>query len=195
MTPTGSGDSARSLIVESDRRAPAADAVGDHARRTTAAAASSTRTPVPASLHSSSTGVGPTPHSNTNSRRPRAITPSAASANVRADRRMPGHRQLASWREDPHPHVPAGLVRKNEGRLREVHLVGDALHPLGRELRVRLRADRELIAFEGRIGEDVEVEIAHTFSSPGSVSSMLSSIHVEVLVGEAIEEKRRVVRR
>jgi hypothetical protein len=108
---------------------------------------------------------------------------------------MSGHRQLAPWREDPHLHISASLFWKNEGRLGKIHLMGNPLHPLGRERPVRLRADRELIAFECRIGEHVEMQITHTFSSPGSASSMLSSIHVEVFVGEAIEEKRRVVRR
>ena len=76
-----------------------------------------------------------------------------------ADRGMAGHRQLLSRREDPHPHIAAALGRIDEGRLGERHLLGNLLHLLRGEC-ARLRVDGELIAFEWRRCEDVQVEIS-----------------------------------
>jgi hypothetical protein len=79
----------------------------------------------------------------------------------RPDRRMTGERQLVAGREDPHLHVAAPCGRQHEGRLRVVHLGGNPLHPILRNVARRLRIDRELIAFERGVGEDVVNEVAH----------------------------------
>jgi len=76
-----------------------------------------------------------------------------------ADRRMAGHRQLFRGREDAHPHVGATLLRgQHERRLREVHLLGDRLHRVGRQP-AAVEEDGELIAAEEMIGEDVEMDV------------------------------------
>ena len=76
------------------------------------------------------------------------------------DRRMPGHRQLLARREDAHADVGARrLGRKDERAFGEVHLARDRLHLVSREPG-RFREHRELVAFEGRVGEDVVMKIA-----------------------------------
>ena len=76
------------------------------------------------------------------------------------DRGMSGHRQLLGGRKDANPHLCRRMLgRKNERRLGERHLLGDALHLVDGETG-RLGKDRELVAFERRVGEDVEVEVS-----------------------------------
>ena len=72
---------------------------------------------------------------------------------------MAGHRQLFTGREDAHTHVAAALGGIDEGGFGEVHLLGDDLHLLRREV-ARLGEDSQLVTFEEAVGEDVEVEIA-----------------------------------
>ena len=60
---------------------------------------------------------------------------------------MPGERELARGREDPHPHVPVGLGRVDEHRLGEVHLPREPLQLRLRDL-PRVGEDGELVARE-----------------------------------------------
>ena len=55
---------------------------------------------------------------------------------------------------------PPPVGGKDERALGEVHLPGDRLHHGGVD-RARFRKHRELIAFEGVGGEDIEVQVAH----------------------------------
>ena len=74
---------------------------------------------------------------------------------------MTSERQFLARRKDPHPHVATRFAWQHEGRLREVHLGGNPLHPIHWNVAGRLRVDGELIALEGGVGEDVVVEVAH----------------------------------
>jgi hypothetical protein len=73
---------------------------------------------------------------------------------------MPRRRQLAAGRKDPHPDISTcHLRRKNERRFREVHLLGNRLHRLGRQP-AAIEEHGELVAPEQVIGEDVIVKVA-----------------------------------
>ena len=94
--------------------------------------------------------MGPTPSPKTKSARPRAMTPSAASANVLPIVGCPAIGSSVPGREDPHPHVsPGDSGGKNERALGEVHLARDGLHLFGGQA-PRFRKHGELIAFERR---------------------------------------------
>ena len=76
-----------------------------------------------------------------------------------AERGMTGKRKLRNGREDANPRVPAGLGRKDEHGLRQVHLARDVLHrpvveaaPVGEH--------GELVAGQRRVGEDVCEDVA-----------------------------------
>ena len=59
-------------------------------------------------------------------------------------------------REDPDPRgIPGGGRGKNEGRLREVGFSCDGLHPRRRKA-VRLENDRQRIAGQRALGEDID---------------------------------------
>ena len=77
-----------------------------------------------------------------------------------SDGRVPGHRQLPAGGEDADAHGGARIFgREDERALRVVHLARDNLHRCRVKAR-RLREHRELVAAEGLIGEDVEVDVA-----------------------------------
>ena len=88
------------------------------------------------------------------------MTPVRASANVLPIVGWPADRQLVARREDPHADVGAGdLRRQHERRFREVHLLRNRLHRLGRQA-AAVEEHGELVAAEEVIGEDVVVEVA-----------------------------------
>jgi hypothetical protein len=73
---------------------------------------------------------------------------------------MPGEGELAHRREDPHASVPVALCAVDEHGLREVHLAGERLEQLLRDL-ARIREDGELVAGQRAVGEDVGDDVAH----------------------------------
>ena len=77
----------------------------------------------------------------------------------RPERRMPGERQLGRRREDPDPRMPLVLGLVDEDGLGEVHLARDLLELVLREL-ARVREDRDLVALERRVREDVGDDVA-----------------------------------
>ena len=88
------------------------------------------------------------------------MTPARASANAVPIVGCPAIGSSAAGRENPHAQsVPALLGRQHERRFGEVHLLGDRLHRLGRQAPA-VEKDRELVAAEEAIGEDVEVKVA-----------------------------------
>jgi hypothetical protein len=74
-----------------------------------------------------------------------------------SDRRMSGHRKLVARRKDSHLDVARALRRKDERGLGKRHLVCDALHFGRGDAGARLWHDGELIAFERRVGEYVQL--------------------------------------
>src|SRR6185295_20345083 len=69
---------------------------------------------------------------------------------------MAGERQLAARSEDSDPPGMGRIVRgQDEGRFRIIELFGNRLHRLGRQP-ARIGEDRELVAAERRVGENVE---------------------------------------
>ena len=92
-----------------------------------------------------------------------------------AERGMAGERELLHRCEDPDPGVAVVLGRQHEDRLREVHLAREALHLIGREV-ARVREHGQLIALEGRVGEDVDDEVAlHSRPSSQARSAMIAA--------------------
>jgi len=77
----------------------------------------------------------------------------------RAERRMPGERDLDNRREDAHACMPVARGRVHEHRLGEVHLPRQRLQQLLGEL-ARVGEDRELVALERPVGEDVADDVA-----------------------------------
>ena len=112
------------------------------------------------SRHASDTGVGPMPRPKISRSRSGPTTPARASAKVVPIVGCPAIGSSSAGREDPDAHVGVGpLGRQHERRLREVHLLGDRLHRLGRQP-AAVEEHRELVAAEQTIGEDVEVNVA-----------------------------------
>lgn len=86
----------------------------------------------------------------------------------RADRGMPGERELDLRRVDAQPRGVRRIARrKDEGGLREIELARDELHlrvgqPVG------VREDRERVAAEDAVGEDVNGQKAVAHGVPAS---------------------------
>ncbi len=77
-----------------------------------------------------------------------------------ADGGMPGELELAGGGEDPHPRrTVAARGRQDEGRLGEIHLLGDGLHLAVRQAG-GFEDDRQGIAPEYAVGEDVDLDEA-----------------------------------
>src|SRR5688500_16005139 len=78
---------------------------------------------------------------------------------------MPRKRQLPPRREDTDPRMPPGNRRKDEHRLREIHLPGEQREKrLGH--RARIGKDRELVPGERLVSEDVADDIAKIHRPP-----------------------------
>ena len=122
------------------------------------------RHPREAQLVAAATSAPPAPgrcRGRTRSARgPRSITPARASANVLPIVGCPAIGSSSPGVKMRIRDVGVGpLGRQHECRLGEVHLLRDRLHRLGRQA-AAVEKDRELIAAEQVIGEDVVVEIA-----------------------------------
>ena len=72
---------------------------------------------------------------------------------------MAGKRHLDRRREDAHARMPACRRREHERALREAHLARQRLHEVVIQA-TRVREDRELVAGEGLVGEDVADDVA-----------------------------------
>ena len=77
----------------------------------------------------------------------------------RAERRMPGERQLRRRREDADPRMAVRLRRQDEDRLGVVHLARQRLHQLVVDL-APIGEHGELVAGQRRVGEDVDDDVA-----------------------------------
>ena len=77
-----------------------------------------------------------------------------------AEGRVAGERQLVGGREDAYPYVGIlGLRREHEDRLREVHLLARACIVERVEV-TGVGEDRELVAGERLVGEDIGDDVA-----------------------------------
>ena len=74
---------------------------------------------------------------------------------------MAGERKLEVRRKDPDPDVAAALRRKDEDRFAEADLERERLHGLVVE-RAGIGEDRELVARERGVGEDIGDDVAIT---------------------------------
>ncbi|MEO1845135.1 MAG: hypothetical protein ABGZ37_12785 [Akkermansiaceae bacterium] len=77
-----------------------------------------------------------------------------------ADGRVPCHGKFSSGGEDPHADIGVVVLgRKDEGGLREIHLVCDPLHGRGVEAGC-VGKHCELVPAEVFVGENVVVQVA-----------------------------------